>query len=577
MGPLFAKLVESSDPVLMRQALAWLYGFVRPHRRAIGLLLGLSLGASLLALAQPWLVKTLIDEGLLAKDYQTLWHMAAIMIGAGLLGTVLAGVNRYLHTRLSGRILFALRDDLYRHLQQLSPTFYGRRRMGDILSRLDGDVAEIQRFAVDSLFSAVSAVIGLVGAVALMLMLSWQLSLLLALLVPIEVLWLRWMRRKVEREVRNLRERSADVSSFLVETLPAMKFIQAAGQQGREAGRLDQLGQGYMRQLLKVQVTEFFTQAIPGTLTSWCRACAFLVGGWWVIQGTWQLGALIAFSTYMGMAVGPVQSLLGLYVAVQRMAVSLGRVMELKRETVAVRPAANPQPIPDGPGELRLEALSFAHEGRQGAVLNNVQVCVPGGLKVAISGASGVGKSTLIDLLQRFYDPDAGRILLDGTDLRELDLAALRRRIAVVSQDIVLFRGTLAQNLAYGVPEASRAELERVVRLARLDGLVDSLPLGLDGLLGERGQQLSGGQKQRIAIARAVLQAPAILVLDEATSAVDEATEREVIAAIDQLFASRTRILISHRASTLADADLHLQLHDGQLQVLPQETVKHGH
>lgn len=577
MGGLFARLVESSDPVLMRQALAWLYGFVRPHRRAIGLLLGLSLGASLLALAQPWLVKTLIDEGLLAKDYQTLWHMAAIMIGAGLLGTVLAGVNRYLHTRLSGRILFALRDDLYRHLQQLSPTFYGRRRIGDILSRLDGDVAEIQRFAVDSLFSAVSAVIGLVGAVVLMLMLSWQLSLLLALLVPIEVLWLRWMRRKVEREVRNLRERSADVSSFLVETLPAMKFIQAAGQQGREAGRLDQLGQGYMRQLLKVQVTEFFTQAIPGTLTSWCRACAFLVGGWWVIQGTWQLGALIAFSTYMGMAVGPVQSLLGLYVAVQRMAVSLGRVMELKQEAVAVRPAANPQPVPDGPGELRLEGVSFAHEGRQGAVLNDVQVRVPGGLKVAISGASGVGKSTLIDLLQRFYDPDAGRILLDGIDLRELDLAALRRRIAVVSQDIVLFRGTLAQNLAYGVPEASREELERVVRLARLDSLVDSLPLGLDGLLGERGQQLSGGQKQRIAIARAVLQAPAILVLDEATSAVDEATEREVIAAIDQLFAGRTRILISHRASTLADADLHLQLHAGQLQVLPEEVIKHGH
>ncbi|AJG13226.1 ABC transporter ATP-binding protein [Pseudomonas plecoglossicida] len=577
MGGLFARLVESSDPVLMRQALAWLYGFVRPHRRAIGLLLGLSLGASLLALAQPWLVKTLIDEGLLAKDYQTLWHMAAIMIGAGLLGTVLAGVNRYLHTRLSGRILFALRDDLYRHLQQLSPTFYGRRRIGDILSRLDGDVAEIQRFAVDSLFSAVSAVIGLVGAVVLMLMLSWQLSLLLALLVPIEVLWLRWMRRKVAREVRNLRERSADVSSFLVETLPAMKFIQAAGQQGREAGRLDQLGQGYMRQLLKVQVTEFFTQAIPGTLTSWCRACAFLVGGWWVIQGTWQLGALIAFSTYMGMAVGPVQSLLGLYVAVQRMAVSLGRVMELKQEAVAVRPAANPQPVPDGPGELRLEGVSFAHEGRQGAVLNDVQVCVPGGLKVAISGASGVGKSTLIDLLQRFYDPDAGRILLDGTDLRELDLAALRRRIAVVSQDIVLFRGTLAQNLAYGVPEASREELERVVRLARLDSLVDSLPLGLDGLLGERGQQLSGGQKQRIAIARAVLQAPAILVLDEATSAVDEATEREVIAAIDQLFAGRTRILISHRASTLADADLHLQLHAGQLQVLPEEVIRHGH
>ncbi|PYC33744.1 ABC transporter ATP-binding protein [Pseudomonas soli] len=574
MGGLFSRLIESSDPQLMRQALAWLYGFVRPQRGAIGVLLGLSLGASLLALAQPWLVKTLIDEGLLAKDYQTLWHMAVIMIVAGLLGTMLAGINRYLHTRLSGRILFALRDDLYRHLQQLSPTFYGRRRTGDILSRLDGDVAEIQRFAVDSLFSAVSALIGLVGAVALMLMLSWQLSLLLALLIPLEVLWLRWMRRKVEREVRSLRERSADVSSFLVETLPAMKFIQAAGQQRREAERLDQLGQGYMGQLLRVQVTEFFTQAVPGTLTSWCRACAFLVGGWWVIQGTWQLGALIAFSTYMGMAVGPVQSLLGLYVAVQRMAVSLGRVMELKREALAVREVDDPRPMPQGAGELRLDGVSFAHDGRQGMVLEQVQACLPGGAKIAISGASGVGKSTLIDLLQRFYDPDGGRILLDGVDLRELDLQALRRRIAVVSQDIVLFRGTLAQNLAYSTPQASREEIEQVVRLTRLDSLVQSLPLGLDGLLGERGQQLSGGQKQRIAIARALLQQPAILVLDEATSAVDEATEREVIAAIDQLFAGRTRILISHRASTLADADLHLELRDGQLR--SKEPADHG-
>ncbi|MEB3901896.1 ABC transporter ATP-binding protein/permease [Pseudomonas putida] len=576
MGGLFARLVETSDPVLMRQALAWLYGFVRPQRRAIAVLLGLSLAASLLALAQPWLVKTLIDDGLLARDYTTLWHMAAIMISAGLFGTLLSGINRYLHTRLSGRILFALRDDLYRHLQQLSPGFYGQRRTGDILSRLDGDVAEIQRFAVDSLFSAVSSVIGLVGAVGLMLVLSWQLSLLLALLVPIEVLWLRWMRRKVEREVRSLRERSADVSSFLVETLPAMKFIQAAGQQDREAERLERLGQGYMGQLLKVQVTEFFTQAVPGTLTSLCRACAFMIGGWWVIQGTWQLGALIAFSTYLAMAVGPVQSLLGLYVAVQRMAVSLGRVMELKQARVAVCEADNPQPMPQGPGELRLEAVEFAHAGRQGAVLGKVDVRIPGGLKVAVSGASGVGKSTLIDLLQRFYDPDAGRILLDGIDLRELGLSALRRRIAVVSQDIVLFRGTLAQNLAYSTPEASLADLQRVVSLTRLDSLVQSLPQGLDGLLGERGQQLSGGQKQRIAIARALLQDPAILVLDEATSAVDETTEREVIAAIDQLFAGRTRILISHRASTLADADLHLHLHDGQLRVLPREVAGHG-
>lgn len=576
MTRLLLKLVDAHDPELLRRALAWLYGFVRPQLRAIAVLLGLSLGASLLVLAQPWLTKTLIDEGLLAKDFGLLVQVAVAMIAVGLIGTALSGINRYLHTRLSGRILFALRDDLYRHLQQLSPAFYGRKRIGDILSRLDGDVAEIQRFAVDSLFSAVSSLIGLIGAVSLMLLLSWQLSLLLALLIPVEVLWLRWMRRKVEREVRSLRERSADVSSFLVETLPAMKFIQAAGQQAREAHRLEGLGQGYMRQLLRVQVTEFFTHAVPGTLTSLSRACAFLIGGYWVIQGTWQLGALIAFSTYLGMAVGPVQSLLGLYVALQRMTVSLGRVMELQQEPVPVRPPVTPVPLPDGPGTLRLEGVHFAHEHRAGAVLEGVDAEIPAGLKVAISGASGVGKSTLIDLLQRFYDPDQGRILLDGVDLRELDLLALRRRIAVVSQDIVLFRGTLAENLAYSAPDASREALERVVRLARLDGLVASLPLGLDNPLGERGQQLSGGQKQRIAIARALLQAPLILVLDEATSAVDEATERDVIAAIDQLFAGRTRILISHRPSTLAEADLHLRLEQGRLRPLAAEIALDG-
>ncbi|WP_175253979.1 ABC transporter ATP-binding protein [Pseudomonas sp. BMW13] len=568
MPRLLTRLVDTHDPELLRRSLAWLFGFVRPHRRAIAALLGLSLCASLLVLAQPWLTKSLIDDGLLARDFPRLLQVALAMVAVGILGTLLSGINRYLHTGLSGRILFALRDDLYRHLQQLSPAFYGRKRLGDILSRLDGDVAEIQRFAVDSLFSAVSSVIGLLGAVALMLVLSWQLSLLLALLIPLEVLWLRWMRRKVEREVRSLRERSADVSSFLVETLPAMKFIQASAAQQRESARLEGLGQGYMRQLLKVQVTEFFTHALPGTLTSLSRACAFLIGGYWVIQGTWQVGALIAFSTYLGMAVGPVQSLLGLYVALQRMTVSLGRVMELQQEPVSVRQPAAPSPLAEGGGELRLEDVHFSHEQRSGAVLRGVDLVIPAGLKVAISGASGVGKSTLIDLLQRFYDPDQGRVLLDGVDLRELDLFALRRSIAVVSQDIVLFRGTLAENLSYSAPSASREALHRVARLARLDELIASLPQGLDSPLGERGQQLSGGQRQRIAIARALLQEPRILVLDEATSAVDEATEREVIAAIDQLFAGRTRILISHRPSTLCEADLSLCLQQGRLQRL---------
>jgi len=570
MQRLIVRLIDSQNPEALQASLRWLYSFVRPHRLAIAGLLGLSVCASALVLVQPWLTKLLIDDGLLARNFPMLVLIAGLMIVAGLLGTALSGINRYLHTRLSGRMLFALRDDLYRHLQTLSPSFYGQRRIGDLMSRLDGDVAEIQRFAVDSLFSAVSSVIGLVVAIAMLVTLSWKLSLLALVLIPLDVLWLRWMRRKVERDVRQLRERSADMSSFMVETLPVMKFIQSAGQQQREARRLETLGQGYMSQLLRLQVTEFFTQAVPGTLTSLSRACAFLIGGYWVVQGTWQLGALIAFSTYLGMAVGPVQSLLGLYVAIQRMTVSLGRVMELRGEQPTVSTPARPQPMPNG-GDLWFDNVHFAHPGRQ-STLRGIEARIPYGLKVALSGGSGAGKSTLIDLLQRHHDPQSGRVLLGDVDVRELDLFQLRRRIAIVSQDIVLFRGSLADNLAYAVPDASREAIAEVARLAQLDSLIESLPEGLDSPLGERGQQLSGGQKQRIAIARALLQDPLILVLDEATSAVDEATEREVIDAIDRLFAARTRILISHRPSTLADADLRFELLDG---VLTSKTVLH--
>lgn len=561
-----SRTVTHDNPQQLEQAFRWLYSFVKPQKTAILGLLLLSVVASMMVLLQPWLTKMLIDDGLIAKDYSMLVAVAISMIFLGIFSTLLSGINRYLHTQLSGKILFALRNDIYQHLQTLSPLFYGKHRIGDLISRLDGDVAQIQRFAVDSLFSAVSSVLGLVGAAVMMLLLSWKLSLLVLIMIPLELLWLRWMRQKVEVQTRRLRERSADISSFLVETLPAMKFIQSVGQEKREKERLSGLNQHYLGDLLKLQVTEFFTQAIPNTLTSLTRAAAFLIGGYWVIEGQWQLGALIAFSTYLGMAVGPVNSLLGLYVAIQRMSVSLGRVNELRLHKAEVPPAERWCSLPEsGEGNLQITGLNFTYPGRKEPVFQQADLYISGGSKVALTGASGVGKSTLVDLLQRHFIPDSGCIALDGVAIDRVDPAQIRQQVAVVSQDIVLFRSSLKENIRYASPDATDQEVENAAESARLQELIELLPQGLESELGERGQQLSGGQRQRIAIARALLQKPRILVLDEATAAVDERTEAEVIAAVDQLFSDRTRILISHRASTLSGADQRIRLEGGKL------------
>lgn len=578
MFGLLAPLLARRRPESERRHWSWLYGFVRPRARAMAGVLVLSVLASALVLLQPMLVKRLIDDGLIARSHAVLWSTAGFMLLAGLAATLLAGLNRYLHTKLSAAVLFDLRHDVFAHLQRLSPAFWARRRTGDVMSRLDGDVAEIQRFAVDSLFAVLTNLLGLAGALAWMLWLSWPLTLLVALLLPLEWWWLRRMRPRVAEGTRALRERAGDVSGFFVEVLPALKFVQASRQEAREARRLDGLHAGYLQSLLRLQVLEFATHAVPGQLTAWTRALAFLVGGAWVIDGQWALGSLVAFSTYLGMAAGPVNSLLGWYVGLQKARVSLDRVAELRDEPVAVSDPAEPQPLPSPlRGELRLDAVVFAHPGRSDPVLAGASACIPAGARVVLTGASGAGKSTLIDLLLRHHDPQAGAVTLDGTDLRCLALADLRRAVAVVSQDTVLFRAPLLENLRYASPGADEAQVRQAVQRAGLADWVDTLPEGLHTPVGERGQTLSGGQRQRIAIARALLQDPAVLILDEATSAVDEAMEARILAQIDACFVGRTRLIVSHRPSAWAGCSLHLQLVQGRIEARTPEPVEASH
>ena len=550
-----------------RGAMRWLFGFVRPRGRALAGVLLLSVATSALVLVQPFLTKLLIDDGLLAGQFDTVLLLVAAIFLVGVVATLLSGANRYFYTRLSGHILFDLRESVYRHLQTLSPAFYARNRNGDILARLDGDVAEIQRFAVDSLFAAVSALLGLVGTLGFMLLLSWQLTLVLLAIVPLHWCYLRYMRPRVQQQTRRLRERSSDVTAFLVETVPAMKFIQAQAAEPREARRLGLLNRLYLDDLLRLQVVEFATAALPNTLTSAARALVFAIGGYWVIQGQMGLGSLIAFATYLGMAVGPVQGLLGLYMSLYRVQVCLERVRYLVEATPDVQAQGRRRPDASLAGELALESISFRYPGSGEFILRQAACTIPAGSKVAVGSPSGSGKTTLVDLLLRHYDPVAGAIRIDGVDIRDFSLGDWRRHVALVAQDIVLFRGSVLDNIRYARPEASDEEVLQAVSSAQLDGLVARLPQGLDTPVGERGARLSGGERQRIAIARALLQRPLLVVLDEATSAVDLETEREVLAAVDRLFPRCTRLLISHRQAALDECDFRLTIAAGKVQL----------
>lgn len=553
------------------EAMHWLFGFVSPRRVALVALLALSVTTSLLVLVQPYLTKLLIDDGLLARSFDTVLLLVIVIFLVGLVATLLAGANRYFYTQLSGHILFDLRESVYRHLQTLSPAFYARNRGGDILARLDGDVAEIQRFAVDSLFAAVSALLGLVGTLGFMLWLSWKLTLVLLAIVPLHWIYLRFMRPRVQQQTRRLRERSSDVTAFLVETMPAMKYIQAVAAESREANRLGVLNRLYLGDLLQLQLIEFATAAVPNTLTSAARALVFAIGGYWVIQDQMALGSLIAFSTYLGMAVGPVQGLLGLYMSLYRVQVCLERVRHLVEAEPDVRPAGQRIPGPDMRGSLELQNISFRYPDSDQDILRGANLSLPPGSSVGIHSPSGSGKTTLVDLLLRHYEPDAGCVLVDGIDIREFGLGDWRRRIALVAQDIVLFRGSVLDNIRYARPGASDHEVRQAVQRAQLAALVERLPQGLDTPVGERGTRLSGGEKQRIAIARALLQQPLLVILDEATSAVDVEVERGVLQAVADLFADRTRLVISHRQSALADCNYLLEIQDGKLLLRPGE------
>ena len=556
--------MPQSRKVQMNNDYRRIFAYILPYWRRLALVLALSLISTLLGLAQPYITKLLIDEALLRKNMQALITVAALMVVVTVLGFALNIISSYRYVAVSAAVLFDMRLSVYKHLQKLSPRFYTRTKLGEIVSRLNNDISEVQRVAADTLLAAISNFIFLVGSVTIMVLLNWKLFLLSILLIPVSVLALKHYRQKLTDKVRGMRERSADIGSFLIESLMGMRLVVTSNTQDAEVARFREKNQSFVDALLSMQLVSYFAGALPGTVLTLSTALVFLYGGKLVIDGVMTVGALVAFMAYHMRLLAPVQNLMGLYTSIATARVSLNRVFEILDTTVEVNEAPGALALRAVRGDIEFRDVTLKYD-RETVVLDSVSFEIPAGSLCAVAGASGVGKSTIADLLLRFYDPQAGTVRLDGQDLREIRLTDLRREVVLVEQTAFLFNATIAENIRYGRPEATLEEIIGVARAASIDAFIRSLPEGYDTQVGERGQALSAGERQRIALARALLRDPAVLVLDEPTASVDPNTEQMIAAELASVMQGRTTVVISHRLSLIEHADWVIVIDNGKV------------
>jgi ATP-binding cassette, subfamily B, bacterial len=531
-----------------------LVDYALPYWRRLTLVLALSLISTGLSLALPYLSIGLVDRALLGRDSRALAGIVGWFMGITLAGFLLNMVSGLRYTRVSAEILFDMRLALYRHLQRLSPRFYAQTKLGDMVSRINNDIAEIQRVAAETVLAWVGNVIFLIGAVAMLIRLDARLFLLSVALVPASVWALTHYRKRLESRVAVLRQASADIGSFLIETLQGVKLVVTSNAQEREAARFRRKNDAFIHALMSMQKLGYLAGGLPGLILSGSTVLVFLYGGSQVIARTISLGTFVAFLAYQMRLFPPIQALMGLYTSLATARVSLARVGQIFDSAPEVREAVDAICLPQVRGDVSFEDVSLSFD-RGGPVLDGVSFSVRAGETLAVVGPSGGGKSTIADLVLRLLDPDAGVVRLDGHDLRTVKLLDLRRHVVLVDQEPFVFHATIAENLRYASPEATQAELERAARAAGIDDFIHNLPLQYETEVGERGTALSAGERQRIAIARAFLADPAVLVLDEPTAALDPISERQVVAGYAAVMKGRTTILISHRLEVACQAD----------------------
>lgn len=569
-------LQHASDPcpycTNKKRIFGRLVSYLFRHKRLILLGSLTSIAVVGINLSPPILVRMLIDKALTPTDLPQSQRLMRVNILVGIflaLVVIRVGVQ-YIRIRTMGQlaaeIVMDLRRDLFRSLQRLSLSYYDTTHTGRIMSRVLSDTRHIQGFVVGGLQRVGIHTLMAIGIPIIMLQQHWRLALIALTPIPIAAYLGKVFSNRYKVAFRTLKRRVATLSAAVSDAVSGVRVVKSFSQEGRETSRFDEKAESiYDAQMSVAGTRSLFDPTVIFVMTFGTLVVWFLGGRWVVLGvGTLTAGMLVQFISYMNQLRNPVQQLIQLTEVFQQSATSAERVFNIMDMPSEVGDYPDAKPLKDAEGHIQFQNVSFKYnEGER--VLKNISFDLKPGEMLGLVGETGSGKSTLASLVCRFYDPTHGRVLLDGNDLRNLTVRSLRDHIGMVLQSTFLFAGTIRENLVYGKPDASEREIVEAAKAANAHDFIMHLPDGYDSQVGERGSGLSGGEKQRIAIARAILKDPDILILDEATSAVDTATEQAIQSAMDRLIAGRTTIAIAHRLSTLRNADKLLVLENGEI------------
>ncbi len=513
----------------------------------------------------PLLAAAAIDQGILKNDESTVVRFAVVIVAIGVVQALGTGLRRYSAFRIALRVETNLRDRLFAHLQRLHFAFHDEAQTGQLMARANSDMQQINVVVVLLPLTAAS-LLTMAAVMTIILIKSPGLALLVLVTLPFLNVAATRFTRRIQPVTLQLQEELADLSGVVEESVAGVRVVKGFGAEQLQATRLRREADSVLERSLDAARLRAGFIPLVDLLPTLSLVAILWYGGHQVISGHLELGYVVAFNSYVLMLIWPMRMLGMLLAQASRSSAAAGRVHEVLATEPAVVDVTGARPLSDGPGEIRFEGVRFGYGGVTGPpVLDGLDLTVRGGEAVALVGPTGEGKTTVARLVPRFYDVDAGRVLLDGVDVRALKVRDLRQAVGIVFEDTFLFSDTVRENIAFADPEASMDMVERAAELAGADGFVDDLPDGYDTVIGEHGFSLSGGQRQRLAIARAVLADPRVLILDDATSSVDPTKEHEIRAALREVMAERTTLIIAHRPATIALADRVVLLADGQV------------